>query len=154
MAPEQQSEHPLPDLKGGEVGEVDYPPDADEPDPGNPPTLRLRVAKWDLLCTLVLTALLLYLATATEWPFRLYGFLKDVCTGDSCGPVPYGVDIYIYPVSWGGIGAALAAAGIGPFVSLLKGWYMSFWPVLSLAIVMVSSVAGSVLTVFSARYWV
>nr|WP_179968347.1 hypothetical protein [Mycobacterium conspicuum] len=116
--------------------------------------MRLRVAKWDLLCTLVLTALLLYLATATEWPFRLYGFLKDVCTGDSCGPVPYGVDIYIYPVSWGGIGAALAAAGIGPFVSLLKGWYMSFWPVLSLAIVMVSSVAGSVLTVFSARYWV
>jgi hypothetical protein len=154
VAPEQQSEHPLPDLKGGEGAEVDYPPDADEPDPGNPPTLRLRVAKWDLLCTIVLTALLLYLATATEWPFRLYGFLKDVCVGDSCGPVPYGVDMYIYPVSWGGIGAALAAAGIGPFVSLLKGWYMSFWPVLSLAIVMVSSVAGSVLTVFSARYWV
>lgn len=157
MAPEQQSEHPLPDLKVQEaqaVEEVDYPPDADEPVQGDPPTLRLRVATWDLVCTLVLTALLLYLATATEWPFRLYGFLRDVCTGDSCGPVPYGVDMYIYPVSWGGIGAALAAAGIGPFVSLLKGWYMSFWPVLSLAIVMVSSVAGSVLTVFSARYWV
>lgn len=116
MAPSSSPNIP-PRPEGREVGEVDYPPDADEPDPGNPPTLRLRVAKWDLLCTLVLTALLLYLATATEWPFRLYGFLKDVCTGDSCGPVPYGVDIYIYPVSWGGIGAALAAAGIGPFVS-------------------------------------
>jgi hypothetical protein len=152
VAPEQQSQQPL----AGE--EVDYPRDADEvsshADEGPPPTLRLRVAKWDLICTIGLTAMLLYLATATEWPTRLYGFLRDVCVGQSCGPVPYGVDMYIYPVAWGGIGAALAAAGIGPFVSLLKGWYMSFWPVLCLAILMVSSVAGSVLTVFSARYWV
>ncbi len=63
------------------------------------------------------------------------------------------IDMYIYPVVWGGIGAAVAAAGIGPFVSLLKGWYMSFWPVLSLAIIMVSSVVGDSLTMFSARYW-
>jgi len=38
-------------------------------------------------------------------------------------------------------------------VSLLKGWYMSFWPVLSLALLMVASMAGSILTTFSARYW-
>ena len=63
--------------------------------------------------------------------------------------MPFGVDMYIYPVVWGGIGAAVAAAGIGPFVSLLKGWYMSFWPVLSLAILMVSSVAGDFITIFS-----
>jgi hypothetical protein len=165
VAPDQQSQHPL----AGE--EIDYPLDADESpnldDAGGPavsevpadsserppPTLRLRVAPWDLTCTIVLIALLLYLATATEWPTRLFGFLKDVCVGETCGPVPFGVDMYIYPVTWGGIGAALAAAGIGPFVSLLKGWYMSFWPVLSLTIVMVSSVAGSILTVFSSRYW-
>jgi hypothetical protein len=61
--------------------------------------------------------------------------------------------MYIYPVVWGGIGAAIAAAGIGPFVSLLKGWYMSFWPVLSLTILMVSSVTGDMLTIYSARYW-
>jgi hypothetical protein len=54
---------------------------------------------------------------------------------------------------WGGIGAAIAAAGIGPFVSLLKGWYMSFWPVLALAVLMVSSVAGFILTTYSERYW-
>jgi hypothetical protein len=162
VAPEQQSHHPLADE------EIDYPPDADEtlnfddagspdvshdPHQGPPPTLRLRVAPWDLTCTIVLIALLLYLATATTWPTRLFGFLKDVCVGETCGPVPFGVDMYIYPVAWGGIGAALAAAGIGPFVSLLKGWYMSFWPVLSLAILMFSSVAGGILTTFSARYW-
>jgi hypothetical protein len=161
MAPEQQSQDPL----AGE--EIDYPPDADEThnsgDAGAPkvaddadkppPTLRLRVAAWDVICTIVLTALLLYLATATTWPTRLFGFLRDVCVGETCGPVPYGVDMYIYPVVWGGIGAAIAAAGIGPFVSLLKGWYTSFWPVLSLALLMVSSVAGSILTTFSARYW-
>ena len=139
MAPEQQSQDPL----AGE--EIDYPPDADEnhnsgdagasevaddADDKPPPTLRLRVATWDVI-----------------------GFLKDVCVGEDCGPVPYGVDMYIYPVVWGGIGAAIAAAGIGPFVSLLKGWYTSFWPVLSLALLMVSSVAGSILTMFSARYW-
>jgi hypothetical protein len=67
--------------------------------------------------------------------------------------VPFGIDFYIRPVVWGGIGAAIAAAGIGPFVSLLKGWYMSFWPVLALAVIMVSSVAGSMLTIFSERYW-
>jgi hypothetical protein len=162
MALEQQSQDPL----AGE--EIDYPPDADEirdsEDAGAdqvfddsadkpPPTLRLRVAAWDLTCTIVLTALLLYLATATTWPIRLFGFLKDVCVGETCGPVPYGVDMYIYPLTWGGIGAAIAAAGIGPFVSLLKGWYMSFWPVLSLALLMIASMAGSILTTFSARYW-
>lgn len=117
------------------------------------PTLRLRLSPWDVISTLVLVTLLVVLATATNWPWRLYGFLSDVCTGETCGPVPYGVDMYIYPVVWGGIGAAVAAAGVGPFVSLLKGWYMSFWPVLSLTILMVSSMAGDFLTIFSERYW-
>ena len=111
------------------------------------------MAAWDVICTVVLLALLLGLATATTWPTRLFGFVADVCAGETCGPVPYGVDMYIYPVVWGGIGAAIAAAGIGPFVSLLKGWYMSFWPVLALAVLMASSVAGSMLTTFSERYW-
>ncbi|AAS03590.1 hypothetical protein MAP_1273c [Mycobacterium avium subsp. paratuberculosis K-10] len=93
------------------------------------------------------------LATATSWPERLFGFLANVCEDETCGPVPYGLDLYIHPVVWGGIGAALTAAVVGPVVSLLKGWYMSFWPVLSLALVMVSSVAGSMLTMFSERYW-
>lgn len=115
--------------------------------------IRLRVAPWDLIATITLVVLLVILATATTWPTRLYGFLHEVCSDESCGLVPFSVDMYIYPVVWGGIGAAIAAAGIGPFVSLLKGWYMSFWPVLSLAIIMVSSVVGDSLTVFSSRYW-
>jgi hypothetical protein len=118
-----------------------------------PHVIRLRVAPWDLVATLTLVALLVILATATTWPTKLYGFLGEVCSDESCGLVPFQIDVYIYPVVWGGIGAAIAAAGIGPFVSLLKGWYMSFWPVLSLAIIMVSSVIGDALTVFSARYW-
>ncbi|BAX92387.1 hypothetical protein [Mycobacterium shigaense] len=118
-----------------------------------PATIRLRVVPWDVISTLVLITLLIVLATATNWPWRLFGFLSDVCTGETCGPVPYGVDMYIYPVVWGGVGAAIAAAGVGPFVSLLKGWYMSFWPVLSLAILMVASVAGDILTIFSQPYW-
>jgi hypothetical protein len=115
--------------------------------------IRLRVAPWDLIATITLVVLLVILATATTWPTRLYGFLHEVCSDETCGLVPFGIDAYIYPVVWGGIGAAIAAAGIGPFVSLLKGWYMSFWPVLSLAIIMVSSVVGDSLTVFSTRYW-
>jgi hypothetical protein len=118
-----------------------------------PRVLRLRIAAWDVVSTVVLLALLLYLATATNWPTRLFGFLRNVCEGDTCGPVPFGVDYYIHPLVWGGIGAAIAAAGIGPFVSLLKGWYMSFWPVVSLAVLLVASVAGSILTTFSSRYW-
>jgi hypothetical protein len=30
---------------------------------------------------------------------------------------------------------------------------MSFWPVLALALLMVSSMVGSILTIFSQRYW-
>jgi hypothetical protein len=118
-----------------------------------PRVLRLRIAAWDVACTVTLLVLLVVLATATTWPHRLFGFLGNVCEGETCGPVPFGIDYYIRPLVWGGIGAAIAAAGIGPFVSLLKGWYMSFWPVLSLALLVVASVAGSILTAFSARYW-
>ncbi len=115
--------------------------------------LRLRVAAWDVVCTVALLTLLVVLATATTWPARLFGFLANVCEGETCGPVPYGLDLYIHPVVWGGLGAAVTAAVVGPFVSLLKGWYMSFWPVLALALIMVSSVAGFLLTTFSERYW-
>ena len=126
---------------------------SNDPDHEKSHVIRVRVAPWDVVATVTLLVLLVTLATATTWPTRLYGFLSDVCTGDTCGLVPYGVDMYIYPVVWGGVGAAIAAAGIGPFISLLKGWYMSFWPVLSLAILMASSVAGDMLTIFSQRYW-
>jgi hypothetical protein len=119
-----------------------------------PRVLRLRLAAWDVVCTALLLIALVYLAVATNWPTRLFGFLGDVCEGETCGPVPYGIDMYIRPVVWGGIGAAVAAAALGPVVSLLKGWYMSFWPALALTLVMFSSVAGSMLTTFSERYWV
>jgi hypothetical protein len=127
------------------------PQQFDHPDP--PPVLRLRLVPWDVIATLALLVLLLVTATATDWGSQLFGFLKDVCTGDDCPPVPYGVDFYIYPVAWGGIGAAIAAAVLGPVVSLLKGWYMSFWPLLAIAIVILSSVIGSMLTTFCAQYW-
>ena len=118
-----------------------------------PRVLRLRLGAWDVVCTALLLIALVYLAMATNWPTRLFGFLGDVCEGETCGLVPYGIDMYIRPVVWGGIGAAVAAAALGPVVSLLKGWYMSFWPVLALTLVMFSSVAGSMLTTFSERYW-
>jgi hypothetical protein len=118
-----------------------------------PPVLRLRLVPWDVTCAIALLAALLFAATATDWGSRLFGFLKDVCTGDDCPPVPYGVDFYIFPVVWGGIGAAIAAAVVGPVVSLLKGWYLYFWPLLAIAIILVSSVAGSALTGYCSQYW-
>jgi hypothetical protein len=126
---------------------------ADLPSEQKRRVIRLRVAAWDLIATITLLTLLVVLATATSWPAKLFGFLGDVCTEETCGLVPYGIDMYIYPVVWGGIGAAVAAAAIGPFVSLLKGWYMSFWPVLALAILLGSSVTGAMITIFSQRYW-
>ena len=131
--------------------QFDDPSAGDHPD--SPPVLRLRLAPWDVICALALLAMLLVTATATDWGSRLFGFLKDVCTGDDCPPVPYGVDFYIYPVVWGGIGAAIAAAAVGPVVSLLKGWYLCFWPLLAIAIIVLSSVVGSMLTTFCAQYW-
>jgi hypothetical protein len=54
---------------------------------------------------------------------------------------------------WGGIGAAVAAVLLGPVVSLLKGWYLSFWPPLAIALVLFASAAGTALTDFSSTYW-
>ena len=138
---------------GDPIAAPPAPDQPDQPDHQAPRVLRLRIAAWDVICTVTLLVLLVVLATATTWPTRLFGFLADVCEGETCGPVPFGIDYYIRPVVGGGIDAAIAAAGIGPFVSLLKGWYMSFWPVLALTILMVASVAGSMLTTFSERYW-
>jgi len=137
MASPQQSQHPLPD---------DY---VDSP----PPVLRLRLVPWDVACTIALLLALVVAAVATNWYSGLFGFLKEFCTDEDCGPVPMGVDFYIFPVVWGGLGAAVAAALLGPVVSLLKGWYMSFWPVLAVAVVVLSSVAGSALTDYSYPYW-
>jgi hypothetical protein len=153
MASPQQPDDPYPGDRAGSSPVPGDSSDSDDSDHAAPRIIRLRLVPWDLVCTVALLTLLVVLATATSWPSKLFGFLADVCTGDTCGPVPYGVDLYIYPVVWGGIGAAVAAAGIGPFVSLLKGWYMSFWPVLALAIILFSSVAGSTLTVYSQPYW-
>jgi hypothetical protein len=124
----------------------------DEPEAA-PKVLRLRIAPWDVACTVALLIALVILATATPWPAKLFGFLSQVCTGDSCGPVPFGVDYYIFPLVWGGIGAAITAAVLGPVVSLLKGWYMSFWPALSLGMLVLAALVGSVLTAFSQRFW-
>ncbi|MGO9381160.1 MAG: hypothetical protein ACLP4W_03465 [Mycobacterium sp.] len=150
MSSPHQPDGPKP---GDRTASPPTPDDADRSRHEAPRVLRLRIAAWDVVCTVALLILLVFLATATTWPTRLFGFLANVCEGETCGPVPYGIDLYIRPVVWGGIGAAIAAAGIGPFVSLLKGWYMSFWPVLALAIIMFSSVAGFMLTTFSERYW-
>jgi hypothetical protein len=129
--------------------QFDHPSKGDSP----APVLRLRLVPWDVTCAIALLAALLIAATATDWGSRLFGFLKDVCTGDDCPPVPYGVDFYIYPLVWGGIGAAIAAAVLGPVVSLLKGWYLYFWPLVAIAIVVVSSVVGSAMTGYCSQYW-
>ncbi|WP_343572378.1 hypothetical protein [Mycobacterium sp.] len=117
-----------------------------------PQVLRLRLIPWDVISLLVLLALLTALAVGTDWYSKLFGFLKDVCVGD-CPAAPFGVDYYIYPVVWGGIGAAVAAALLGPLVSLLKGWYLSFWPLVAIALVLFASGAGAALTDFSSSYW-
>jgi hypothetical protein len=129
------------------------PEGPDETDDAEPPTLYLRIAVWDVVCTCALLTMLVVLATMTSWPSRLFGFATDACPDGSCGLVPFGVDQYIFPVMWGGIGAAVAAAALGPIVSLLRGWRMYFWPILAAAILMLSSLAGYALTTFSQQYW-
>jgi len=151
MAREQQA-HEVPSL-GQPAGSAPLPEESEAVDAGHLRVLRLRLALWDVLCTVVLTALLIVLVTTTDWPSRLFGFLADVCTDDTCAPAPFGIDFYIYPVVWGGVGAAFAAVIIGPLVSLVKGWYMSFWPVLAVLVVIVAALAGSAITAFSNNYW-
>jgi hypothetical protein len=117
-----------------------------------PPVLKLRIVPWDVVCTLALLGVLLIVVSMTSWPTRLFAFSDGVCITEDCPPVPFGVNYYIFPVMWGGIGAAVTAAVIGPFVSMLKGWYMSFWPVLSVGILTLSSVAGYALAGYSSTY--
>ncbi len=138
------------------VDAEDFPeeaPDSGGVEPQAPKVLRLRIAAWDVICTLALLGALLLLATMTKWPSTLFGFMSQVCEGDECGAVPFGIDFYIRPLVWGGIGAAITAATLGPFVSMLKGWYMSFWPALAMALIVIAAVVGSVLTAICRPYW-
>jgi hypothetical protein len=127
------------------------PQQFDDPSPARHDDAPPRIP-WDVTSLLVLMTLLGALAFGTNWYARLFGFLKDVCTGD-CPPAPFGVDFYIYPLVWGGIGAAVTAALVGPLVSLLKGWYLSFWPALAIVLLLFASAAGTALTDFSSTYW-
>ena len=136
---------------------MDSPQQFDEPSPTDhvdspPRLLRLRLVPWDVMSLAVLLVLIAVIAFGTDWYARLFGFLKDTCVGD-CPPAPFGLDFYIYPVVWGGLGAAVAAVLLGPLVSLLKGWYLSFWPLLAIALVLFASGAGAAMTEFSSKYW-
>lgn len=114
-----------------------------------PRIIRLRLVPWDVTTMFVLLALLIVAVTMTSWPTRLFAFTDSVCQGEDCPPVPFGVNYYIFPLVWGGIGAAGTAALLGPFVSLVKGWFMSFWPVVSVGVLSLASVLGRALTDFS-----
>ncbi|OBK27219.1 hypothetical protein A5634_23510 [Mycobacterium asiaticum] len=136
-------ESPTADRNAG----VTQVPESDEPR-----IIRLRLVPWDVVTMLVLLGLLVVAVTMTSWPTRLFAFTENVCQGDDCPLVPFGLNYYIYPLVWGGIGAAGTAALVGPFVSLLKGWLMSFWPVVSVGVLSLASVLGRALTDFSATY--
>jgi hypothetical protein len=125
----------------------------DYPDTRPPRVLRLRLVPWDVVFTLVLLAVLAFFVTMTSWPTRLFAYTDNLCVTEDCLPVPFGVNYYIYPLTWGGIGAATTAAVIGPFVSMFRGWYMCFWPFVSIAVVTITSVGGYALVGFSERYW-
>ncbi|MBI2702325.1 hypothetical protein H7J52_22665 [Mycobacterium gordonae] len=114
-----------------------------------PRVIRLRLVPWDVVTMFVLLGLLIAAVTLTSWPTRLFSFTDNVCQGEDCPMVPFGVNYYIYPLVWGGIGAAGTAALLGPFVSLVKGWFMSFWPIVAVAVLSLASVVGRALTDFS-----
>jgi hypothetical protein len=118
-----------------------------------PRTIRLRLVPWDVVTMLVLLALLIAALTMTSWPTRLFAFTENICQGDDCPPVPFGVNYYIYPLMWGGFGAAGTAAVLGPIVSLVKGWFMSFWPIVAVGVLSLASVLGRALTDFSGTFW-
>ena len=118
-----------------------------------PQVLKLRIVPWDVVCTLALLGVLLIVVSMTSWPTRLFAFADDACVTEDCPPVPFGVNFYINPLKWGGIGAATTAAVIGPFVSMLKGWYMSFWPILAVLVLTLASVAGYAVAGYSSTYW-
>lgn len=111
--------------------------------------IRLRLVPWDVITMFVLLALMIVAVTMTSWPTRLFAFTENVCQGEDCAPVPFGVNYYIYPAVWGGIGAAGTAALLGPFVSLVKGWFMCFWPIVAVGVLSLASVLGRALTDFS-----
>lgn len=120
-------------------------PDEAGPD-DHPRIIRLRIVPADLICTVALLVVMLVVAITTDWWSALFGFLDDVCVADDCPPAPFGVNYFIYPVVWGGIGAAVAAAVVGPVVSLLKGWYLCFWMVIAVGMILLSALVGSIMS--------
>lgn len=104
--------------------------------------IRLRMVPWDVAATIVLLGALILLLTTTSWPSRLFAFVDGLCVDGDCPPAAFGANYYVYPVMYGGIGAAVAAATLGPLVSLVKGWLMFFWPIVAAGVLTVASVLG------------
>lgn len=123
-----------------------------EPAELRPQVIRLRIKPWDVILTLALLGVLLLLLSLTSWPSKLFGFTENICVTEDCPTVPYGLNYYIYPFMWGGIGGAVTAAVLGPFVSMVRGWYMSFWPIISVGVLTITSVLCSALAGFSGRF--
>ncbi|CAM4071815.1 hypothetical protein MB901379_02217 [Mycobacterium basiliense] len=131
---------------------TESPPSPEGPEGRAPQILKLRIVPWDVALTVIVSAVLLIVVTSTSWAARLFAFTENVCISEDCPLVPFGLNYYIYPVMWGGIGAAVAAAVIGPLISMLRGWYMSFWPIMAIGVITLTSVFGYALTGFSESY--
>ena len=112
-----------------------------------------RVATWDVICSAVLWAILFIAAAVAAWLSLFFAFASDACPTDGCQPVPFHIDAFIYPVTWGGIGIALLLATAGSLVSVWRRWYMFFWPLIGIGTVMTSFLAGFAMTAYSARHW-
>lgn len=130
-----------------------YSADCHPPHPWAPPARRPRLATWDVICTAILSAVLLMVAAGAAWLSLFFAFAADKCPSDGCQPVPYRVDAFIYPVTWGGIGLALLIGAVGPFLSAWRRWRMFFWPLIAIGIVIAGLMAGFAMTSYSARYW-
>lgn len=121
--------------------------------PWAPAACRPRVATWDVICTAVLSAVLLMVAAGAAWLSLFFAFAADKCPSDGCQPVPYHVDAFIYPVTWGGIGLALLIGAVGPLLSVWRRWRMFFWLLTAIGIAIAGLMAGFAMTSYSAQYW-
>ncbi|MET9024799.1 hypothetical protein ABZW96_04170 [Nocardia sp. NPDC004168] len=106
---------------------------------GTPPVGQRPVRTWDVVLAVVLYSVAVVLGAAAAYFTVFFAFASDPCGQDNCRTEYLG---WAFAVSWGGTATAIVGVTAILVLAAIKRWYMWYWPVLAMALIVLSFAGG------------